>query len=296
MVGIDSALTLAYSIVGKDIKKNFHGEEFLMPYKLMPESTIPENVIRIVNEQIDRAVAELTDKSLEPMFAIRQARKRIKKIRAVVRLVRKEMADLYSYENLLLRDMGRKLADIRDAQAAVETFEKLGQRYPARFVPGAYAAVRTGLNKRHQKIIGNQSYFDKLIREVVNDLQAIRKRLKSWRLATDHFSAIDMGYRKTYRRGRRLFNQALQATSSENLHELRKAVKYYWYHGRLLGEIDSKRMRKYNAAAKKLADLLGECNDIALLRSMLLKHPERYGTYHEIRELLELIDRSLWEI
>jgi CHAD domain-containing protein len=265
----------------------------------MLESTIPENVTRIVNEQIDRAVAELTDKSLEPLVAIHQARKRIKKIRAVIRLVRKEMGDFYSYENLLFRDMGRKLADIRDAQAALETFEKLGQRFPAHFMPGAYARARIGLKKHRQTTIGNKSYLEKLISEVVDALQYTRKRLVFWPLTTDHFSAMDMGYRKTYRGGRRLFNQALlQAASPENLHELRKAVKYHWYHSRLLCKIHSKCMSRYNTSVKKMADLLGEHHDMALLHSMLLKHPERYGTYHEIMALLELIDRrkkELWE-
>jgi CHAD domain-containing protein len=269
-----------------------------MPYKLMPQTKVPENVIRIVNEQIDRAIAELTDKNLEPLTGVYQTRKRIKKIRALIRLVRKEMGEIYNYENLLLRDVGRKLADIRDAQATVETFDKLGQRYPARFVYGAYKRARMGLEKRRQLITDNKTYLDKLINEVVGNLQSIRKRLKSWPLTTDHFSAIDVGYRKTYRRGRWLFNQALQAASPENLHELRKAVKYHWYHGRLLGKIDSKWMLKYNAAVKKMADLLGEHHDMASLHSMLLKHPERYGTYHEIRELLMLIDKrqnELWE-
>jgi hypothetical protein len=48
-----------------------------MPYKFMFGSSISENVARIVNEQIDRAVLELTDNSLEPLVAVYQARKRI---------------------------------------------------------------------------------------------------------------------------------------------------------------------------------------------------------------------------
>ncbi|MCP4406283.1 MAG: CHAD domain-containing protein [Gammaproteobacteria bacterium] len=88
------------------------------------------------------------------------------------------------------------------------------------------------------------------------------------------------------------------APSPENIHELRKAVKYHWYHGRLLAKVRPKWMSRYNASVKRIADILGEHNDVAALRVLFLKHPERYGTYHEVRELLKLIDRrqqELWQ-
>jgi CHAD domain-containing protein len=270
-----------------------------MPYKLDSKDTVPENMKRIVEEQIDRAISELTDKELDRLVAIHQARKRIKKIRGLLRLARNELGDLYAYENLLFRDAARKLSDIRDAQAAVETFEKLSQSHPARFAAGgAFRTARMGLEKRRQTVIGNKSYMDRLVAEVVEALRQARKRLKSWPLTTDHYSAMATGHRKTYRQARRLFGQSLQALSPENLHELRKALKYHWYHGRLFSGVRTKWMRRYNASVKRMTDLLGEHRDMTVLRIMLLKHPERYGTYHEVRELLKLIDRrqrQLWE-
>ncbi len=269
-----------------------------MPYKLGSESTVPENIKRIVEEQIDRAISELSDKELDRLVAVHQVRKRIKKIRGVLRLMRKEMGDLYTYENLLFRDAGRKLSDIRDVQAIVETFEKLSQRFPGRFPPGAYRTARLGLEKRRQTIIQNKTYLDRIIAEVVEALRQARKRLKSWPLTTDHYTAMAAGHRKTYGQGRKLFGQSLQSLSPENLHELRKAVKNHWYHGRLFGGVRTKWMSRYNASVKRMADLLGEHRDMAVLRIMFLKHPERYGTYHEVRELLKLIDirqQELWD-
>ncbi|MEN8130449.1 MAG: CHAD domain-containing protein [Pseudomonadota bacterium] len=267
-----------------------------MPYTFDAKQTVPENLIRTVSEQIDRAIAELCDKSLDPPTAVHQARKRIKKIRGVLRLAREEMGELYVYENLLFRDAGRRLADIRDAQAALETFDKLSQKYPAHFRREACHTVRKGLEEGLRKVAGNKAYVEQVINDVVDMLRHARKRLKSWPLSVDHYSALSKGHRKTYRKGRRLFARVYNEPTPENLHELRKAVKYHWYHGRLLRGTQTKRMARYNASVKRMADLLGEHHDMAALRSMLLKHPERYGTYHEIRGLFKLLDRTQEEL
>lgn len=267
-----------------------------MPYVLDAKQTVPENLVRTVSEQIEQTITELCDKSLDSQTAAHQARKRIKKIRAVLRLARREMAELYAYENLLFRDAGRKLADIRDAQAVSETFDLLSRKYPTRFRGGAYRVAGEGLEKRRQDIIGNKAYVDQVIGDVVGSLEKARKRLKSWPLSTDHYDALGEGHRKIYRRGRQLFKRVRNEPTPENLHELRKAVKYHWYHGRLLSGIRPKRMKKYNTSVKEMADLLGEHHDMAALRSTLLRHPERYGTYHEVRELLKLLDRRQEEL
>jgi CHAD domain-containing protein len=269
-----------------------------MAYALKVKQTVAQNLVRVVTEQIESAISELSDRDLEPQVAIHQARKRIKKIRALIRLVQEELGTLYSYENLLFRDATRRLADIRDAQCAVETFQKLSQRFPSRFGPQAYKSARNGLEERRNDVLGNKAHVQRIMDEVVDTLSKARKRLKSWPIAANDYSALASGHRKVYRRGRRLFTQTQDDQSPEMLHELRKATKYHWYHGRLLKGIRSKRMAKYNVAVKRMADLLGEHQDMAVLRIMLLKHPERYGTYHEIRELLKLIDRrqeELWQ-
>jgi CHAD domain-containing protein len=269
-----------------------------MAYALKVKQSVAQNMVRIVTEQIESAVAELSDKELQPQVAIHKARKRIKKIRALLRLLREELGTLYSYENLLFRDATRRLADIRDAQCAVDTFQKLSQRYPSRFGPQAYKTARHGLEERRNDVLSNKAHVQRIMDEVAETLQKARKRLKSWPLESNDYSALAAGHRKVYRSGRNLFRQTQDAPSAEIVHELRKETKYHWYHGRLLKRIRSKRMAKYNAAVKKMSDLLGEHQDMAVLRIMLLKHPERYGSYHEVRELLKMIDQrqdELWQ-
>lgn len=265
-----------------------------MPYVIKANETVSESVSRVVIEQIDRAVAKLTDGDLE--HAAHQARRRIKRIRGVLRLIRGELGNLYCYENMLFRDAARKLADIRNAQASIETFEILSKRFPGRFTGDAYGLVRQGLEKRYQALIEKNRYTDKTLNEVLEILNDGRKRVESWPLSTDRHTLISTGYRKAYRLGRRRLKQARKEPSQKNLLELRKAVKYHGYQCQLLSTLRPKRMALYSASIKRMSDILGMQNDMAELKEKLVQQPEQYGTYHEIAELVELINQRQTEL
>ena len=60
--------------------------------------------------------------------------------------------------------------------------------------------------------------------------------IDGWTLSEAGFDAVAGGLRKTYARGRRALDSAVEAPTSENFHEYRKRTKYTWYHVRLLDE------------------------------------------------------------
>jgi CHAD domain-containing protein len=100
-----------------------------MPYRLKAHESVPEGIKRIAGEQIERAIKELTDSELDPHESVHQARKRFKKIRGVLRLVREDLGEIYSDENAWFRDTGRELSAVRDAEAMLETLDKLRDGY-----------------------------------------------------------------------------------------------------------------------------------------------------------------------
>ena len=59
-----------------------------MAYRLKRKETVVDGIRRIAHQQLARAAAELVDESLEPAAQIHQVRKRLKKLRALLRLVR----------------------------------------------------------------------------------------------------------------------------------------------------------------------------------------------------------------
>ena len=81
-----------------------------MAYQFTNTESVPEGIRRVVREEIDAAIHELTDKEMDPHEGVHQARKRFKKIRAVLRLTRQELGEVYSIEAPRFRDFGRKLS------------------------------------------------------------------------------------------------------------------------------------------------------------------------------------------
>ncbi|MEX2473331.1 MAG: CHAD domain-containing protein, partial [Gemmatimonadota bacterium] len=84
-----------------------------MSYALQPDESLPSGLRRIADEQVGKALdslASAADSREEAAAGIHDARKRFKKVRAVLRLVRKELgSDRYHGENEAFRDAGRLL-------------------------------------------------------------------------------------------------------------------------------------------------------------------------------------------
>ena len=96
-----------------------------MTYRLKAKESVPKGIKRIASEQTEKAISELaaTDE-LGIDEAVHQARKRLKKTRAVIRLVRDRLGKkTYKRENSHLRDLGGSLAGLRDAQVRIETLK-----------------------------------------------------------------------------------------------------------------------------------------------------------------------------
>src|SRR5438270_8288086 len=89
-----------------------------MPYRLKKKEPAAEGVKRIAAEQIDHASGQLAQDG-DPEKAIHEARKSVKKTRALLRLAE------YDAEDKRLRNIGRALSEIRDAAAMIQVFDAL---------------------------------------------------------------------------------------------------------------------------------------------------------------------------
>jgi CHAD domain-containing protein len=267
-----------------------------VPFRFKSREAVPQAVIRIVREQTGRAVKELTNPQMDRHEAVHQARKRFKKIRAVLRLVRFELGETYTCENAFYRDTGRALSTVRDAEAMIETADRLRERYPGEADGAALEAVRAALVEHRRHIADEEVGLESRIAQVVKDLRSARRRAQDWPLSAEGFGALSEGLKKTYRRGRKALALAAEEPTTENLHEWRKRVKYHWYHARLLRGVWQPFMDGYRKSVHRLADLLGQVHDLDVFRQMLLAEPERFGSERKLSPLLKLIDRCRAEL
>lgn len=239
-----------------------------MSYKFQADESLREEIVRCAREQLDRAVAELTEGLKEdPAKAVHNARKAIKKERSVLRLARGAAPSRERRAaNQALRNAGRRLSATRDAEAMVATVEKLAERFAGQLPATTFDAVREQLASRGARSAGAANGA---VPDAVEELRAIRQRAGAWELGADGWPAIEGGLRRSYKRGRKAFADAKTNRSPEDLHALRKRVKDLWYHERLLAPTCGPTVGGQAKDAHRLADLLGDVHDLDVLRDEL---------------------------
>ncbi len=88
-----------------------------MSYELRQGETLGENLRRICRKQIEGAIAIATGAQEPHDTPVHETRKHLKKARAALRLVRKEIGrGLFRQQDHCLRDVARLISDIRDAE------------------------------------------------------------------------------------------------------------------------------------------------------------------------------------
>jgi CHAD domain-containing protein len=225
-------------------------------YRLKQGEPVPEGIARIARGRIDHAIDALTDATEE---GVHEARKDMKKLRALLRLVRGDIGEkTFRRESTCFRDAARELSGVRDADVMLATLSELEDRYGAETGP-----VRQAVEAHRIRTAGGGR--ERAAKTAIAVLAEARRRVGDWPLERDGFVALEDGLRRTYRDGRRDWRAALKDPSTENLHEWRKRVKDLWYHHSILEETWKPVMKVLAGEAHELSDRLGDDHDLAVL-------------------------------
>lgn len=267
-----------------------------MPYRLKSNESIHRGIQRIVIEQVERALNELRDDSLENGETVHQVRKRCKKIRGALRLVRPALEDIYTQENQWYRDAARTLSDIRDAEVMVEAYDVVLHRFGSSLDGRVMRPIQKTLQQHQQSVAADAVRIQYLLASFADKMTEGLKRVPSWHLNSDHFAAVSGGLHKTYKRACKAMRSAYAAPSSQSFHEWRKRVKYHWYHMRILNDIWPEAIQAREEALDRLGTLLGDHHDLSLLRNLILSDPGAYAKNSTIVEFVGWIDLRLGQI
>src|SRR5262245_3745690 len=120
-----------------------------MSFQLKPDQSLRKNLRRIVQKQIDGALEELAGTSAGTRDdAVHEARKSLKKVRAVLRLARPVIGQSdYRQANTCCRDAARPLTEVRDASILIETFDKTAEHFEKYIAGRSFAGVRKKLEE-----------------------------------------------------------------------------------------------------------------------------------------------------
>jgi CHAD domain-containing protein len=241
-------------------------------YRLQAGEAPSGGMRRIALARADSALQRLDEAERvdDSAACIHGARKDLKKLRALVRLLRRELgAGLYRAENRRYRDAGRQLSATRDAEVKLRTLEALRERFPERLAAEAVGEWRRELEAERERAVAD-ARRGASIAIARNAVEAGRARIAAWPLRSDSWRLVGPGVSRSYRRGRRAMRRAAADPSGENLHEWRKRAKDLWYHLRILEAALPPPLAGSVERADRLAETLGDHHDLTVLGEDLL--------------------------
>ncbi len=257
--------------------------------------SLASEINRILLEQVDRAIWQLTTPGLDVDAAVHDARKCFKRIRGVLRLVRDDIGpERFAELNALFRDAGRALSSIRTSAVLGETLEKVHERYPDQLSEDEVVQLLTRLRAHHAAMQEEMLSQQILFQQIASSLRHGRKQIKQLPLHGNRFPA--RGMRRVYARGRRGLMHSEKAGTVADFHEWRKRVKYLRYHMRIFSPAWPEVLTGVTEELVLLSELLGLDHDLAELHHTLTEHSELRIEGPESGKTLGLIERYRQEL
>ncbi len=239
---------------------------------------------RMALAQIDLALEALAggDGSGPSENGLHAARKALKRLRALLRLLRHELGErAFARENATLREIAGQLSEARDAAVMLATLDALIARHPRRL--GRRSGVRElrlRLAAEHERQRRQALADDAARAELLGELHAFRWRVASWSLPDSRgLELVSDDLARLYRQGRKRYRRAARDRGERTItmHQWRKRVKDLRYAIEMLDRPGSQqRLRKLSRRADELGELLGEDHDLAIFAQRLHAGKKRH--------------------
>jgi len=262
-----------------------------MPFHFKKKESVAKAARRLCCERIDDALENLKDR--DRLKSVHEVRKEIKKLRAILRLVRGEIGkNFYRKSNEMFRKVAVFLTAIRDSHVKLNAFEALTRHFKRRLPKRPFPKIKKVLQKicraEERKFLKSNS-----ISKVKRLLRKAERQVENLKIKSDGWAAIRPGLKKSFSRGREACKTVLEKSSPENFHEWRKRVKDLWHYLQLLCPAWSKELRAAADELQTLGELLGDDHDLVLLKEAVA---DICGKTEGIKLLNELIESRQKEL
>jgi CHAD domain-containing protein len=226
---------------------------------------------RVAAGRAERALERLHEAGAgkaETADAVHGARKDMKKLRTVLRLLRGELGKKrYRRENACFRDAARALSRSRDAEVRLETLDALAEHEDA--LPAEAVESWRKILDRDREAAANLARGGPAVDEAVALIETGLSGIEGWEQEDDSWATVDAAVARTYRRGRRAMKTAAKGRDEADFHEWRKRAKDLWHELRLFAGAWRGPLEATAKEAHRLTDLLGDHHDLAVLREDL---------------------------
>src|ERR1017187_1026365 len=182
-----------------------------MPFRFKKSESPAKAVRRVCRERVGAALDCL--RRPERPAAVHGARKEIKKLRALFRLVRGEISvGTYRKGVKALRAAADCLASARDARVMLKAFEKVaGDQAPQ------FAGIENAL-KQHARREARQFLRNDSVALAERLLRKTHRRAGDLKIKAGGWTAIEPGLKQSYHRGREACRLVRKKTAPEKFH------------------------------------------------------------------------------
>ena len=245
-----------------------------MSFRLRKNKPLQREVLRVARNELEDALKEvLTAGEQSRNTAVHEARKHLKKLRALIRLLRPVTGRAFSKrENAVLRKAAQRMSSIRDAHVCVQTIDKIIARSRTKRPSAALTRVRDAMVARLGQAL-DQAEKDDWEKKAAADLEKALCRLSDWPLKRLTPNSLRGGLKTACKKARRALAAARRERTDQNLHDLRKAAKNLWYDLCLLAGDRPPAIKALTKRMDELGEKLGDDHDLAMLIAARADNP-----------------------
>jgi CHAD domain-containing protein len=233
-----------------------------MAFHLHDDESVGRGVRRLARKQLAGGAAALST-SGPPAPRVHEARKSIKKVRALLRLLQADGAPKLGRPRRQLRQLSRALSPLRDAAAMHDSLDRLRTHDPALLTADGWNAAHRELTARGV-LLHREATRRRTWEAAARRLRKLATRAKTWTSRHAGAGLVASGLEGSHRRARKALARAERNGGADDFHELRKALKTLWYQLRLL-ETRGQELGGNIAVLHQAEAALGDDHNIAVL-------------------------------
>jgi len=263
-----------------------------MSYHIHPCENFTREFRAVGTEQLELAIAALTERPNGLLEAIHDARKCFKRLRSLYRLVAADAPAFRQAENTRIRNMAKTLSTFRDATALVEVSQYLLRHAESNEERAALKRIDKMLAARRDKLAADEKPLEESVATAIATCGQALEALShvTFEDGGDRSAKhLAKGWRRMLKRAAAARDACKETTDAHLFHELRKRCQDYRYDLDLLQPLWPSAMHAKRVEATEVVDLLGHHNDLALLSSLVSEQPELFGRSEDLAHLLSAV-------
>ncbi|MBM3420713.1 MAG: CHAD domain-containing protein [Bacteroidetes bacterium] len=200
---------------------------------------------------------------------VHDIRVNMKKARAILKLLKGSAGNAwYTRENSEMRDISALFSSSREADVVTKTIRLLSRKDPevfnAEVVMWLKSAASTAIAGNSSEEVGNR-----VAAEAADRLRRAWYRVCFVNLSTVDEEHLLDGLWESFLRAEVAFGKARVTHYHEHIHEMRKRVKDLLYQTGFFSRYNPEHFSKLYSELDEIASVLGKCNDISVLWSMV---------------------------